>query len=74
MTHRELELYSTEDLLREVLGRASFHGVVVQMCDAAGNRPEPDEMTFDVRFNNNFETDEVGRLLDVVSRRLADPV
>lgn len=74
MNDRELELYSTEELVREILGRASFRGVVVHMCDDVGNRPEPDEMTFNVRFNRNFEADEIGRLLDVVSRRLPDAV
>ena len=74
MTHRELELYSTEELLRELLGRSSFQGVVVHSRDAVGNRPEPEELSFSVRFNRNFETEEVGRLLDVVSRRLADAV
>lgn len=75
MTVRELELYATEDLLEEVLRRSSFHGVVVHSRDAAGNhRAESEEHTFSVRFNQNFETEEVRRLLDVVSRRLADAV
>lgn len=71
---RELELYATEELLDEVLRRSSFQGVVVHSQDAVGNQSEPEERTFSVRFNHNFETEAVRRLLDIVSRRLADPV
>jgi len=74
MTVRELELYATEDLLEEVLRRSSFRGVVIHSRDAVGNHDEPEERTFSVRFNHNFETEDVRRLLDVVSRRLADAV
>ena len=71
---RELEFYATEELLEEVLRRSSFQGVVVHCRDAAGNHAEPEEQTFSVRFNHNFETEDVSRLLEVVSRRLADAV
>lgn len=71
---RELEFYATEELLEEVLRRSSFQGVVVHSRDVAGNHDEPEERTFSVRFNHNFETEDVSRLLDVVSRRLADAV
>jgi hypothetical protein len=74
MTVRELELYATEDLIEELLGRSTFQGVVIHSRDAAGNHPEPDETTYSVRFNRNFQTEEVGRLLDILSRRLADAV
>ena len=70
MTVRELELFATEDLIEELLNRATFQGVVIHSRDAVGNQAEPDQRTFSVRFNRNFETAEVGRLLDVVSRRL----
>lgn len=74
MTNRELELHATEDLLDELLRRHSFKGVVIHSHDAVDNHAEPDETTFRVRFNGHFQTEEVGRLLDVVSRRLADAV
>ncbi|WP_165248344.1 hypothetical protein [Paludisphaera soli] len=74
MTVRELELYATEDLIEELLGRTTFQGVVIHSRDDAGNHPRPDETTYSVRFNRNFQTEEVGRLLDVLSRRLADAV
>lgn len=74
MTARELELFATEDLIDEILRRSSFQGVVIHSRDAASNQAEPDERTFCVRFNRNFQTEEVGRLLDVLSRKLADAV
>ncbi|MDG3005280.1 hypothetical protein [Paludisphaera mucosa] len=74
MSVPELELFATEDLIEEVLRRTTFQGVVIHSRDAVGNGSEPDERTFSVRFNGNFQTGEVGRLLDVVSRRLADAV
>jgi len=74
MTDRGLELHATEELIEELLRRTTFQGVVIHSRDAVGNHTEPDERTFSVRFNDNFQTEEVGRLLDVVSRRLADTV
>lgn len=70
MTVRDLELFATEELLEEILRRSSFQGVVIHAREAVGNGPAVSERAFRVCFNSNFETEEVGRLLDHVSRRL----
>ena len=74
MTDRELELFATEELIDELLRRATFQGVIVHSREQAKNQDWDGERMFSVRFNGNFDTQEVGRLLDVVSRHLADPV
>ncbi|APW62541.1 hypothetical protein [Paludisphaera borealis] len=74
MTDRELELFATEELIDELLRRTTFQGVIVHSQEEAKNQDWDGERTFSVRFNGNLETQEAGRLLEVVSRRLADPV
>jgi hypothetical protein len=74
MTERELELFSTEELIDELLRRTTFQGVIVHAREEARRRDWAGERMFSVRFNGNLETEEAGRLLEVVSRHLADPV
>lgn len=72
MVDRELELFPTEELIRELLNRATFQGVIVHSRDEAKSRDWSDERIFSVRYNDNLSLHEVGRLLDVVGRRLAE--
>jgi hypothetical protein len=72
MTAGELELFSTAELIDELLRRTTFQGVVVHAQDGAKSRDWSGERIFSVRFNANLGTEEVGRLLDVVSQHLAD--
>ena len=74
MTDRDLELFATEELIDELLRRATFQGVIVHSRDEAKCQDWDGERMFSVRFNGGFEAQEVGRLLEVVSRQLADPV
>lgn len=74
MTERELELFATEELIDELLRRATFQGVVVHSREEARSQDWEGERMFSVRFNGNLKAEEVGRLLEVVSRHLADPV
>lgn len=74
MTERELELFATEELIDELLRRATFQGVIVHSRDEAKSQEWDGERMFSVRFNGSLESQEVGRLLEVVSRHLADPV
>ncbi len=72
MVDRELELFPTEELIKELLNRATFQGVIVHSRDEAKSRDWSDERIFSVRYNDNLSLQEVGRLLDIVGRRLAE--
>lgn len=71
MTPGDLELFSTQDLIDELLQRTTFQGVIVHSRDEAKDRDWSGERIFYVRLNANLVPEEAGRLLDVVSRYLA---
>jgi hypothetical protein len=71
MDSDSLELRSTNELVEELLRRTTFQGVIVHSLDEAKTREWDTERTFRVRHNSNLDTEEVGRLLDVVSRHIA---
>jgi hypothetical protein len=71
MTPGDLELFSTQDLIDELLQRTTFQGVIVHSRDEAKGRDWSGERIFHVRLNANLVPEEAGRLLDVVSRYLA---
>jgi hypothetical protein len=64
----DLELFSTEELIDELMRRTTFQGVIVHARDGAKERHWDGERVFRVRHNANLEPEEVGRLLDVVSQ------
>jgi hypothetical protein len=68
MNASELELFATQDLINELLRRSTFQGVIVHAIDGAKNRHWDGERLFAVRHNANLDTEEAGRLLDVVSQ------
>jgi hypothetical protein len=70
MTPGDLELFSTQDLIDELLQRTTFQGVIVHSRDEAKGRDWSGERIFQVRLNANLVPEEAGRLLDVVSRYL----
>ena len=70
----DLELFSTEELIAELLSRSTFQGVIVHSGDEAKSRRWVGERIFRVRHNENLATEEAGRLLDVVCQYIAaDP-
>jgi hypothetical protein len=71
MTSDDVELLATEDLIKELLRRTTFQGVIVHAHDEAKSRTWDGERVFSVRFNANLDAEEAGRLLDVVSQHLA---
>jgi hypothetical protein len=75
MTDSDLELFSTQELIDELLRRTTFQGVIVHSRDEPRSRHWVGERVFNVRFNANLATSEVSRLLDVISQHLteADP-
>lgn len=66
-----LELFATEELIGELLRRATFQGVIVHAVDGVKNADWTGERLFAVRHNANLETEEAGRLLDVVGHYIA---
>ena len=66
----ELELFSTEELIDELMRRSTFQGVIVHARDGAKSRHWSGERVFRVRINQNLAADEASRLLDVVSQRI----
>jgi hypothetical protein len=71
MNASELELSTTQDLINELLRRTTFQGVIIHAVDGAKNRHWDGERLFAVRHNANLDTEEAGRLLDVVSQYIA---
>lgn len=71
MNTSDLELFSTAELIDELLRRTTFQGVIVHSLDEAKTRQWEGERTFRIRYNANFDAEEVGRLLDVLSRHIA---
>jgi len=67
----DLELFSTDELVEELLRRMTFQGVIVHASDGAKTRHWHGERVFSIRYNANLDVEEAGRLLDVVSQHIA---
>lgn len=70
MTPDDLELFSTQDLINELVRRQTFLGIVVHSEEEARRQDWPHERRFRVHFNGNLGHDEAARLLSVVSEHL----
>jgi hypothetical protein len=70
MTPDDLELFSTQDLINELVRRQTFLGIVVHSEQEARRQDWPTEQRFRVHFNGNLDHDEAARLLAVVSDHL----
>jgi len=71
MKPADLELFSTDALVEELLHRTTFQGVIVHASDGAKTRHWLGERVFSVRYNTNLDVEEAGRLLDVVSQHIS---
>jgi hypothetical protein len=69
----ELELFSTEELIDELMRRTTFQGVVIHARGGARSRRWSGERVFRVRINQNLAPEEAGRLLGVVSQHIGGP-
>ena len=69
----ELELFSTEELIDELMRRTTFQGVIIHARDGAKSRHWSGERVFRVRINQNLAPEEASRLLDVVSQQIGSP-
>ena len=71
MNPTDFDLFGTQELIDELMRRATFQGVIVHAKDEAKSPNWAGERVFSVRMNDNLGTEEAGRLLDVVSRHIA---
>ncbi|WP_422928530.1 hypothetical protein [Singulisphaera sp. PoT] len=67
MNQDELALYTSQELIDELMRRKTFLGIVVHSEQEAKTDEWPEERIFRVRYNRNLEQEQVGRLLGVVS-------
>jgi hypothetical protein len=72
MQPNDLELFSTKELINELLRRTTFQGVIIHSRDEAKNPDWKDERVFNVCLNANLDIESAGRLLGVVSQHLVN--
>lgn len=70
MTPGELELYSTQELIDELVRRATFLGVVVHAHQENRQPWDEGQRVFRVHYNSNLDNDEACRLLAIVSEQM----
>jgi hypothetical protein len=73
MTPGELELYSTQELIDELVRRTTFLGVVVHAHQENRGPWDEGRRVFRVHYNSNLDNDEACRLLAIVSEQMDSP-
>lgn len=66
MQPSELELYTTQELVHELLRRKTFQGVLVHSEQDCREKEWHGEKIFQVHFNDNLTREQACRLLDAV--------
>jgi len=69
MQSSALELYTTRELVNELMRRTTFLGVVVH-SDQEYKGAWRGERSFQVHYNSNLDAGQAGRLLDVVAESM----
>jgi len=70
MEPSDLELYTTKELINELLRRPTFLGVLVHSEEEFRNGVWNGERIFQVRFNTNMDSGQALRLLEAVASRM----
>jgi len=70
MEPSELALFTSQELIDELVRRSTFLGVVVHAEDEARAKVWRRDRMFKVRFNTNLNATEAGRLLEVIAHHL----
>ncbi len=70
MNQDELALFTSQELIDELMRRKTFLGIVVHSEQEAKTDTWPEERLFKVRFNANLDTEQAGRLLAVVAAHM----
>jgi len=66
----DIELYTTQDLIAELMRRKTFLGIVVHSEEELKAESWTGERLFKVHYNTNLAVAEVGHLLDVVAQHV----
>ena len=70
MEPSDLALYTSQELIDELMRRTTFLGVVVHSEQDLKGRDWNGERVFKVNFNANLDAAQAGRLLDVVAEHM----
>lgn len=70
MTPGDLELFTTSELIEELVRRTTFLGVIVHSPDDARAPWTRGERNFRVHYNSNLDQEETCRLLSVISEQM----
>jgi len=70
MQEPELALFTTQELIDEIMRRSTFLGVIVHSEKENKSKHWEEERIFKVRFNSNLNAAQTGRLLGTVAARL----
>src|SRR5262249_5070504 len=70
MVSVELELFTTKELVDELMRRKTFLGVVVPSGEDMKSKEWNGETTFKVHFNSNLNTTQASHLLETVAQYL----
>lgn len=66
----DLAFYPTQDLIKELVRRSTFLGVIVHSDQEMKGDDWGQERMFKVHFNSNLSAVEASRLLDVVAEHM----
>jgi hypothetical protein len=66
MQPTDLELYTTRELVNELMRRKTFLGIVVHSEEELKSKTWTGERIFKVHYNSNLDADQACRLLDAV--------
>jgi len=70
MAPSDLELYTTPELIQELMRRRTFLGLVIHSEPELRAEQWSGERVFTVHLNDNLEAAEAGRLLDVLAEHM----
>ncbi len=69
----DLELLTTEQLVKELIHRTTFRGVVIHSKDEARSQSwEDEDVYFKIHTNNNLEISQLVHLLESVADHLKE--
>lgn len=70
MQEADLAFYTTQELIKELVRRSTFLGVIVHSEQEMRGKDWGQERMFKVHFNSNLSATEASRLLDVVAEHM----
>jgi hypothetical protein len=71
MDPNELDFFTTQQLIAELMRRPTFMGVIVHSAEESKGQQQPVEQVFKVHFNENLDVHCASRLLDSVAEYMS---